>query len=42
MDTLFKEGKAAMIVNGDWSLSDYQGVLGNNLGVAAIPTISST
>lgn len=42
MDTLFKEGKAAMIVNGDWSLSDYQGVLGDNLGVAAIPTISST
>lgn len=42
MDTLFKEGKAAMIVNGDWSLSDYQGILGDNLGVAAIPTVSSS
>jgi arabinogalactan oligomer/maltooligosaccharide transport system substrate-binding protein len=42
MDTLFKEGKAAMIINGDWSLGDYQGILGDDLGVAKIPTVSAT
>lgn len=42
MDTLFKEGKAAMLINGDWSLGDYQGILGDDLGVAKIPTVSAT
>lgn len=42
MDTLFKEGKAAMIVNGDWSLADYQGALGDKLGIARLPKVSST
>jgi arabinogalactan oligomer/maltooligosaccharide transport system substrate-binding protein len=41
-DTLFKEGKAAMIINGDWSLGDYKGVLGDSLGVARIPMVSAT
>lgn len=38
-DTLFKEGKAAMIINGDWSLGGYQEALGDKLGVAPIPEI---
>ena len=41
-DTLFKEGKAAMIINGDWSLGGYTGVLGENLGVARIPKVVAT
>ncbi len=41
-DTLFKEGKAAMIINGDWSLGGYTGVLGEDLGVARIPKVVAT
>jgi arabinogalactan oligomer/maltooligosaccharide transport system substrate-binding protein len=41
-DTLFKEGTAAMIVNGDWTLGAYVDTFGENLGVARIPTVSST
>jgi arabinogalactan oligomer/maltooligosaccharide transport system substrate-binding protein len=41
-DTLFKEGKAAMIINGDWSLGDYEKVFGDKLGVTRIPMVSST
>ncbi len=41
-DTLFKEGKAAMIINGDWSLSSYVEALGDDLGVAPIPQVSAT
>jgi arabinogalactan oligomer/maltooligosaccharide transport system substrate-binding protein len=41
-DTLFKEGNAAMIINGDWSLSGYKEALGDNLGVAPIPQVSAT
>jgi arabinogalactan oligomer/maltooligosaccharide transport system substrate-binding protein len=41
-DTLFKEGKAAMIINGDWSLGGYKEALGDKLGVARIPMVSST
>lgn len=44
-DTLFKEGKAAMIINGDWSLggdTGYIATLGENLGIARIPKISAT
>jgi arabinogalactan oligomer/maltooligosaccharide transport system substrate-binding protein len=41
-DTLFKEGKAAMIVNGDWSLGDYRTALGANFGVAPLPVVSAT
>jgi len=41
-DTLFKEGQAAMIVNGDWTLGAYEELFGDKLGVARIPTVSST
>ncbi|HET7087550.1 MAG TPA: extracellular solute-binding protein [Anaerolineae bacterium] len=41
-DTLFKEGKAAMLINGDWSLGDYSNVLGDQLGVAPIPLVTAT
>jgi arabinogalactan oligomer/maltooligosaccharide transport system substrate-binding protein len=41
-DTLFKEGKAAMIINGDWSLGGYKDLLGDKLGVARIPQVSAT
>ena len=41
-DTLFKEGKAAMIINGDWSIGSYVSVLGDDLGVARIPKVSAT
>jgi arabinogalactan oligomer / maltooligosaccharide transport system substrate-binding protein len=39
-DTLMKDGKAAMIINGDWSLGDYTKALGDNMGVAPVPTIN--
>lgn len=39
-DTLFKDGKAAMIVNGDWSLGDYDKALGDKLGTAPLPKIT--
>ncbi|MGE5572407.1 MAG: extracellular solute-binding protein [Bacteroidota bacterium] len=44
-DSLFKEGKAAMIINGDWSLGAY--VTGDvkknvDLGVARIPKVAKT
>jgi arabinogalactan oligomer/maltooligosaccharide transport system substrate-binding protein len=39
MDALFKEGNAAMIVNGDWSLGGYRDIMGDNLGVAAMPAV---
>lgn len=39
MDTLFKEGNAAYIINGDWSLGDYEAILGDDLGVARIPQL---
>ena len=41
-DSLFKEGKAAMIINGDWSLGAYKEIFGAKLGVARIPKVSST
>jgi arabinogalactan oligomer / maltooligosaccharide transport system substrate-binding protein len=41
-DAMFKEGKAAMIINGDWSLGGYKEALGDKLGVAPIPMVKST
>ncbi len=35
---LFRQGQAAMFVNGPWALADYQKDLGDNLGVAPLPT----
>jgi arabinogalactan oligomer / maltooligosaccharide transport system substrate-binding protein len=39
-DSLFKEGKADMIINGPWALGDYKTALGDNLGVAPMPGAS--
>ena len=36
-DSLFKEGKVDMIVNGPWQLGDYKTALGAKLGVASMP-----
>jgi arabinogalactan oligomer/maltooligosaccharide transport system substrate-binding protein len=48
-DSLFQEGKAAMIINGDWSLGGYSGSTATvtatqnvELGVAPLPDVSST
>ncbi len=41
-DDLFKTGSAGMIINGDWALGDYTTALGEDLGVAAIPMVTST
>jgi arabinogalactan oligomer/maltooligosaccharide transport system substrate-binding protein len=41
-DSLFKEGKAAMIINGDWSLGGYAEIEGLEFGVARIPKVVAT
>jgi arabinogalactan oligomer/maltooligosaccharide transport system substrate-binding protein len=41
-DTLFKEGKAAMIVNGDWSIGGYKEPMGDKFGTAALPMVTAT
>lgn len=39
--SLFKEGKAAMVINGPWALGDYQAALTpEKVGVAPLPAIS--
>ena len=40
-DTLFKEGKAAMIINGPWSVADY-GKAGVDYGFATLPVVGSS
>jgi arabinogalactan oligomer / maltooligosaccharide transport system permease protein len=40
-DALFKDGKAAMIINGDWSWSGYRKA-GIEIGIAPLPKITST
>lgn len=40
-NALFKTGKAAMLINGDWSWGDYQNA-GISFGIAPIPMVSST
>jgi arabinogalactan oligomer/maltooligosaccharide transport system substrate-binding protein len=40
-DALFKEGKAAMIMNGPWAIADYQKA-GIDVGLATIPIISNS
>lgn len=40
-DALFKEGRAGMIINGDWSWGGYISA-GLNIGVAPIPRVSET
>lgn len=39
---LFTRGRAAMIINGDWSLSSYERTFGDKLGVARMPQVSAT
>jgi arabinogalactan oligomer/maltooligosaccharide transport system permease protein len=41
-DSLFKMGKAAMIINGDWSWTDYLETEGIDAAVAPLPTVSAT
>lgn len=41
-DTLFKEGKAAMLINGDWSIGGYSESMGDMLGAAPIPMVTAT
>jgi len=41
-DTLFKEGKAAMLINGDWSIGGYKEALGDDLMIGRLPKVSST
>ncbi len=36
-ETLFRQGEAAMFVNGPWALADYKKDLGDDLGVAPMP-----
>ncbi len=40
-DAIFKEGKAGMIINGDWSWASY-GNAGIDYGIAPLPIITST
>ncbi len=40
-DTLFKEGKAAMIINGPWSVADYLKA-GVDYGYATLPTVQGS
>ena len=41
-DALFKSGKAAMIINGDWSWRDYLDNPELNAAIAVLPNVSST
>ena len=41
-DMLFREGRAAMIVNGEWSVGSYAGLPNVDLGVAPLPAVSAT
>jgi arabinogalactan oligomer/maltooligosaccharide transport system permease protein len=41
-DSLFKSGKAAMIINGDWSWADYLVTPGIDAAVAVLPIVSAT
>lgn len=40
-DALFQQGKAAMTINGSWTLARYEQVLGKDLGVAPLPPVAS-
>jgi arabinogalactan oligomer / maltooligosaccharide transport system substrate-binding protein len=41
ISSLFKEGKAGMVINGPWALGDYAGALGEDkVAVAPLPVIS--
>jgi maltose-binding protein MalE len=42
MDSLFKEGSAAFIINGDWAIEGYKNAENVDLGVAPIPRFEKT
>ena len=39
-DSLFKDEKAAFIINGDWSYNDYKNNLEDNMGLARVPKVT--
>ena len=41
-DSLFKTGRAAMIINGDWSWADYLATPGIDAAVAVLPIVNAT
>jgi arabinogalactan oligomer/maltooligosaccharide transport system substrate-binding protein len=41
-DRLFREGKAAMLINGHWALAGYREMEGVEWGVAPLPTVTET
>lgn len=41
-DALFKDGKAAMVINGDWSWGDYLASEDIDAAIAPLPVVSST
>ena len=41
-ESLFKTGRAAFIIDGDWSLADYGRSLGSYLGIAPLPLVTKT
>jgi|694.fasta_scaffold56137_2 arabinogalactan oligomer/maltooligosaccharide transport system permease protein len=41
-DSLFKTGRAAMIINGDWSWSDYLAIPEIDAAVAVLPVVDAT
>ncbi len=41
-DALFRQGKAALVINGDWAYKDYASALGDSLVVARLPRVTKT
>jgi maltose-binding protein MalE len=41
-ETLFVEGKAGMIINGDWAVTKYSEALKDNLEIVALPKLAKT
>lgn len=41
-DALFESGRAALVISGEWSINPYLDALGDNLGLARLPLVSST
>ncbi|MCD8509784.1 MAG: extracellular solute-binding protein [Bacillus sp. (in: Bacteria)] len=39
MGGLFRDGKVGTVVTGPWSINDYQSAIGDNLGIAPLPTL---
>lgn len=40
IDSLFREGKSAYIINGDWSIRPYSSTLGDKLGISPVPPVN--